>query len=81
MQIFVKTLIGKTITLDVEPSDTIKNIKEKLQYKEGMYNMHPDNQRIIFASKKLDNDKTVNECNIQKESSLICTINAWIKIN
>lgn len=67
MQIFVKTLTGSTITLEVEPTDRIEDIKEMIQNKEGFLLVE---QVLVFAGKTLEDENTLQDYNIQKESTL-----------
>lgn len=67
MQIFVKNLTGKTLTLDVEPTETIASMKQKIMEKEGV---PPDHQRLIFSGKQLEDENEVQMYNIRDQSTI-----------
>lgn len=68
MQIFIKTLTGKSIALEMEPRDTIKNVKAKMQDREGITLCHTKHQRLIFAGKHLeDGCRTLSDFSIESQ--------------
>ena len=67
MQIFVKNLVGKTITFEVKANDTVESVRAKIQDKEGIA---PEFQRLTYAGKQLEDGKLLSDYNVQRESTI-----------
>jgi ubiquitin len=78
MQIFVKTVTGKTITIDVQVSDTIAYVKTKIQDKTQI---PPDQQRVIFAGKQLEDDHTLADYEVKRDSTIWMVFYSFVCIN
>ena len=77
MRIFVKTLTGKTISLEVEASDRIETVNPKIY---DIVGIPPEGQQLVFAGRTLENDRTLSDYNIEKESTIHLAI-CWFNIH
>ncbi len=73
MQIFVKTITGKEISLNVEPDETIEHVKRQIEEKTGI----GGNQRLVFNGKRLEDDRTLASYSIKKDSTILLILTAF----